>query len=60
MIPTVSAQLRNIAGALMALVEEGEFNCCDPDVQTDMEALPAALRRIANQAEDAAKLGGAL
>jgi hypothetical protein len=56
MAPTVSAQLRDIAGTLRAQIEEGEFVDCTECVQTDMDALPAALERIAKQAEDAVRL----
>lgn len=55
MVPTVADQLRDIAGTLRAQIEEGEFVCCDTDVQTDIETLPAALERIANQADGAAR-----
>jgi hypothetical protein len=60
MAPTVSAQLRDIAGTLRAYVEEGEFDDCDTTIAADMLTLPLTLERIAKRVEDAAKLGGAL
>lgn len=51
MRPTVAIQLRDIAGTLRAVVEEGGFAASPPDIQADMSSLPAALERIAAQAE---------
>ncbi len=58
MTPTVAMQLRDIAGTLRALVEEGEFDDCDTTVAADMESLPLTLERIAAQAEAAARMEG--
>jgi hypothetical protein len=57
---TIAAQLRDIAGTLRAYVEEGKFDDCDTIIAADMLTLPLTLERIAKQAEDAAKLGGAI
>lgn len=53
MLPTASMQLRDIAGALRAKAEEGEFDCCKQFVQDDLASLPASLERIAGQMEAA-------
>jgi hypothetical protein len=53
MMPTVSAQLLDIAGTLRAHIEEGEFDKCDAFVSVEMATLPAELERIAKQAEQA-------
>jgi hypothetical protein len=56
MVPTVAMQLRDIAGSLRAMDEEGEFSCCKDFVRDDITHLPAALERLADQADAAARL----
>ena len=51
MMITVAAQLRDIAGALRAQVEEDAFGLCFEPVRADMASLPAALDRLAKEVE---------
>lgn len=46
---TPSDQLRDIAGALRAHHEEGDFADCQEHIRMDLQSLPLALENIADE-----------
>ena len=49
MNPSPSYRLRDIAGALRAHHEEGDFADCHEHIRMDLQSLPLALENIADE-----------